>query len=86
MRNDDGMKPGGGEDNVANYRKQKTTYYWVVNGEVMGIYFLLWLFFYIVVCLHVMEIMGFYFQWHLLRCNVFLGCIYGGVEWFARRP
>jgi hypothetical protein len=43
-------------------------------------------FFYIVVYLQVRETMGFYFQQCLLCCSVFIGCIYGGVEWFAWRP
>ncbi len=33
------------KEDTSNSRKQKTTYYWVANGEMMWVYFLLWLFF-----------------------------------------
>jgi hypothetical protein len=60
------------------------TDYWVVNGEMMGVYFFMFIS-YFFVCLQVMGTMGFFFLQHLFCCCVCVGCIFCGVEWFALR-
>ncbi len=49
----------------SNYRKQKIIDFLVVNGDVMVMFLLVWLFFTLFVCLQVMCTTSFYFLQHM---------------------